>query len=128
MAARLSQNKSIKICDMSETITFEQLPTAVNLLNKKLDNIEKLLKENKQQPAEQPDQLLTVEEAAEFLNLKVQTIYTMTSRGLLPFMKKSKRVYFSRLELMEYLKGGRNKTVKETAKEADKYLPENKRR
>ena len=78
-----------------------------------------------EQPTETPDQLLTVHEAAEFLNLAVATVYTMVSRGELPVMKRSKRLYFSRIELMDYLKQGRRKTLAETASEADQYLKSN---
>jgi len=79
-----------------------------------------------EQPTETPDQLLTVHEAAEFLNLAVATVYTMVSRGELPVMKRSKRLYFSRIELMDYLKQGRRKTLAETASEADQYLKSKK--
>jgi excisionase family DNA binding protein len=75
-----------------------------------------------EQPTETPDQLLTVHEAAEFLSLAVPTVYTMVSRGELPVMKRSKRLYFSRIELMDYLKQGRKKTAAETASEAESYL------
>lgn len=106
-----------------ETLSFDQLPTAVSQLNKKLDNIERLLLEkNEQQPTEQPDQLLTVQEAAEFLSLTVPTVYSKVSKGELPVMKRSKRLYFSRLELMEYLKAGRKKSNAEIEAEADTYL------
>jgi hypothetical protein len=37
-------------------------------------------------------------------------------------MKRSKRCYFSKAELIEYLKGGRKKTGAEIEKEAEKYI------
>jgi len=51
-----------------------------------------------------PDQLLTIQQAAEFLSLSVPTLYSKVSKGELPVMKRSKRLYFSRIQLMEYLK------------------------
>jgi excisionase family DNA binding protein len=51
-----------------------------------------------QQKSKSPDKiekLLTVQEAAEFLNLSVPTIYLKVSKGEIPFMKRSKRLYFS---------------------------------
>lgn len=57
--------------------------------------------------------LMTIQAAAEFLNLTVPTIYSLTSRHLIPFMKRGKKLYFSRKELTEYVKSGRNKTVNE---------------
>jgi len=108
---------------MAEILTFDQLPTAVNQLSKKLENIERLLlQKNEQQPTEQSDQLFTVQEAADFLNLTVPTIYSKVSKSELPVMKRSKRLYFSKIELLNYLKQGRKKTFAETASEADKYI------
>jgi len=114
---------------MTENLTIENLPTAVSQLSKKLENIERLLlQKNEQQSTEQPDQLLTIQQAADFLNLTVPTIYSKTSKGELPVMKRSKRLYFSRIELMEYLKAGRKKTVIELATEAGTYLNNHKKK
>ena len=71
---------------------------------------------------EQAEQNFTVSQAADYLNLAVPTIYSMVSRGELPYMKRSKRLYFSRLELSNYLKEGRKKTVAETVSDARQYL------
>ena len=71
--------------------------------------------------ADQAEQLLTIQEAAEFLNLTVPTIYSKVSRSEIPVMKRSKRLYFSKLELISYLKEGRKKTLAETAREAELY-------
>lgn len=69
-----------------------------------------------------PDQLLTVQEAADLLKLTVPTIYSKVSRGELPVMKRSKRLYFSRQELMDYLKTGRKKSNAEIEAQAESYL------
>ena len=42
-------------------------------------------------------------------------------------MKRSKRLYFSNYELMDYLKQGRIKTNSELDQEADSYLQKTKR-
>ena len=75
---------------------------------------------------EQPEQLLTVQEAAQFLNLTVPTMYSKVSKGELPVMKRSKRLYFSSTELMEYLKEGRKKSNAELEQEAAAYLSNKK--
>lgn len=98
----------------------------------RLGNIENLLLDlrSNQQTAEtatNEKDLLTVSEAAEFLTLAVPTIYSMVSRGTLPFMKRSKRIYFSRTELMEFLKAGRKQTTAEMAANADQYIIKRKR-
>ena len=102
--------------------TFEQLPQAVNQLYEKLTNIEKLLQDRSTDPQAEADELLTVQDAAKFLSLSVPTIYGLISKNELPVMKRSKRCYFSKIELINYLKLGRKKTNAETQKSADDYL------
>ena len=70
------------------------------------------------EPTNQPEQLLTIREAAELLSLTVPTMYSKVSKGELPVMKRSKRLYFSRTELLEYLKDGRKKSNAEIEREA----------
>ena len=97
------------------------------VIEARLNSIETLLldlKHTSQELGEQPetDELLTVQDTAKFLSLSVPTIYTLISRGELPVMKRSKRCYFSKVELINYLKQGRKKTFAETASEAVTYL------
>jgi len=104
-----------------DTLTFEQLPTAFTHLFNKVENIEKLL-QKKQEAQPESDQLLTIQQAAEFLKLSVPTIYGLVSRSAIPVSKKTKRLYFSRQELTTYIKEGRRKTVSEIEAEADCFL------
>ncbi len=83
--------------------------------------------QNNNPTTEQPEQLLTIQEAAQFLNLTVPTVYSKVSKGELPVMKRSKRLYFSSTELMEYLKEGRKKSNAEIEQEAEKYLSNNRK-
>jgi excisionase family DNA binding protein len=75
-----------------------------------------------QKVIEPNDELLTVEQAADFLKLKKTTVYSLISKGDIPVMKRSKRCYFTKDELIEYLKQGRKKTITDIAKEAEQYL------
>ena len=113
---------------MEHTLTFDQLPNAVQQLADKLENIEQLLKKRSDQPPPPPpEQLLTIQEAAKFLSLSVPTIYSKVSKGELPVMKRSKRLYFSRTELLQYLKAGRKKSNAEIEQEAEAYLNEKRK-
>jgi excisionase family DNA binding protein len=95
-------------------LTFDKLPEAVTMLIKEVSELKSLLIEKQEQPTtDQPEQFLTIQEAAEFLSLSVPTLYSKVSKGKLPVMKRSKRLYFSRTELMEYIKEGRRKTRSE---------------
>ncbi len=102
------------------------------VIEARLSSIENLIldlkhKPTKVEPTDQPEQLLIIQEAAEFLSLTVPTIYSKVSKGELPVMKRSKRLYFSRTELLEYLKDGRKKSNAEIEQEANAYLLNNKK-
>jgi excisionase family DNA binding protein len=103
------------------------LENPFKVIEARLSSIENLILDLKHQPrtsvvTEPPEKLLTVQEAAIFLSLTVGTIYSKVSRGELPSMKRSKRLYFSTVELMQYLKEGRKKTYAEIEQEAEEYL------
>lgn len=111
---------------MVQNLTFNDLPTAVTTLTNEVYELKRLLTQKQEQkPTEPLEQLLTVQEAAQFLNLTVPTIYSKVSRGELPVMKRSKRLYFSSTELMEYVKEGRKKSNAEIEAEAEAYLSNN---
>lgn len=113
---------------MEQNLTFNDLPTAVTMLTKEVSELKSLLIKKQEQPTtEQPEQFLNVQGAAEFLGLTVPTIYSKCSRNELPFMKRSKRLYFSSKELMEYLKDGRKKSNAEIEQEAEAYFSNNKK-
>ena len=103
-------------------LTLDQLQTFITkAVNEAIGNLET------PQPTEQADKLLSVKEAGAFLGLAVPTIYSKVSRGELPVMKQGNRLYFSSIELMEYIKDGRQKTNAEIEAEADAYLSNKKR-
>jgi predicted DNA-binding transcriptional regulator AlpA len=83
-------------------------------------------KASKHYETEDNDELLTVEDTAKFLHLSIPSIYGLIHKGQLPVMKRSKRCYFLKKELIEYLKQGRKKTIverdAEIKNERDGYL------
>jgi excisionase family DNA binding protein len=107
---------------MDEPLTFENLPRLVSKLHEEIRELKKtILNLENSFDVEQKEQLLNVKESAEFLNLSVSTIYTKVQKGEIPFMKRGKRLYFSSIELMAYLKEGRQATYDELIKVAEKY-------
>ena len=104
-----------------ESITITQL--SLLELETLLDNsIKRVLSIYHPTVQSEADQLLTVVQAAEFLSLSVQTVYGLISKGAIPCMKRSKRVYFSKAELINYLHQGKRKTSSEIEAEADSFL------
>jgi excisionase family DNA binding protein len=113
---------------MEQVLTFEKLPEAVKMLTKEVSEMKRLLMDKQEQTTtDQPEQLLSIDEAAEFLRLAKPTLYSKVSRNEIPFMKRGKRLYFSRTELMDYLKGGRKKSQEEIREEVDSFLANKKK-
>ncbi len=68
---------------------------------------EKVLQEPK-------DQFLNIDEASVYLSLAKQTLYGYTSNGIIPFIKRAKRVLFLKSDLEKWLMEGRKLTIQET--------------
>ncbi len=71
---------------------------------------------------ESVEEFIDVEQASKLLNLSKQTIYTKSSKREIPAMKRGKRLYFSKSELMQYIKEGKRLTNEDIEAEAVKYL------
>lgn len=69
-----------------------------------------------------PDKFLTIHEAADFLHLSINTIYGLTSRQVIPFMKTGKKLIFLEKDLIAYIKNTRQKTVAEIESDANAFL------
>lgn len=95
-------------------------------INARFDAIESLLldvaKAQRQPEIPPRDELFDVEKTAKFLNLTPATIYSKVSKGELPNIKRGKRLYFSRDELIKYLHAGRRKTNAEIEATAAAHL------
>ncbi len=77
-------------------------------------------------PTETPDQLLTIQQAGDLLNLSIPTLYGYVHRAEIPVCKKGKRLYFSKDDLTNWIKEGKKKTFAEISAEADLYLTKRK--
>ena len=112
-------NKTVLI-----SLPIEDLQTVI------IDCVNSCLSKNKQihtDQTKQPEQFLNIQETALFLKLSVATIYSKVSKRELPCMKRGKRLYFSSVELREYIKEGRKKSNAEIEQEAEAYLSNNKK-
>ena len=86
-----------------ENLKFEKLPESVTMLIKEVSELKRLLIEKQEQPTtDQPKEFLTIQEAAEFLNITVRRM-----RGIAAIVGFPVSPYFSRTELLEYGKARR---------------------
>jgi excisionase family DNA binding protein len=92
----------------------------------RLSNIETLLTGIKfpSQPAVDPtkDELLTIRQTAELLSVAVPTVYSYVHFRQIPCMKRRGRVYFSKSELLAWIKSGKRSTQDEIKTNALKSL------
>ena len=58
-------------------------------------------------------EIMNIDQAAVYLKMAKQTVYSMISRRLLPYFKRGKRVFFRKNELLTWLEKGRKFTKEE---------------
>ena len=59
------------------------------------------------------DELLTIESAADLLSVTVPTVYGYVHQRAIPCMKRRGRLYFSKVELLAWIRSGRRSTTDE---------------
>ena len=104
-----------------EPFNFDKLPEVVRVLFEKVEHLEKLLLELKPTIPED-NELLTVREAADYLRVSVQAIYTKVSRGEIPVSKPGRRLYFNKSDLKRWVGYSRKKSAIEINYEAKDRL------
>ena len=96
----------------------EHIPNPFQLLLDKLCMLERkvdALSEEKRFTLSEivKDDLLTVREAADYLRISTSTLYGLTSKCQVPFMKQGKRLYFKKENLRAWLENGSQQPVSE---------------
>lgn len=73
------------------------------------DSLKKVLLQSDFQNVENSTlpELLNVTQAAEYLNLAKQTLYGFTSKGVIPYLKRGKKLYFKKSELNKWISEGK---------------------
>lgn len=109
--------------NLMKTPTFESLPDEVNALRRDVNKILSLLEDSGNAGENfQGSPFLTLIEAATFLKLAPQTIYGLIHNKKIPCIKKGKRVYFTKEQLISWMESGRKKTSDEIAAECHPIL------
>lgn len=76
----------------------------------------------------EPDEIGSIALALEITGLAKQTVYGLVAQSKIPYMKRGKKLYFSRKELTEWIKQGKRKTLADIEAEADNYISSRKKR
>jgi len=68
------------------------------------------------------DEILNIDQAAEFLKISKSTLYTLTSQKRIPHFKKGKKLYFKLSELLLWIESGKKMTQEEFDKMSEERL------
>lgn len=91
------------------------------------DAMEQLLKGKSSKEPNFEEDFLSAEQAASFLKLKLNTIYSKAEKGDLPFYRSGKRkLLFSKKELEHYVAKRKVKSLDEINYEVENYINKNK--
>jgi len=100
-----------------EPFSFDKVPEVIRQLFEKVEKIE-LLIGNLQPKDPDENQLLTIQEAAEFLKVTVPSLYSKVSRKEIPVNKPGRRLYFYKNDLLDWVRANKKKTNTELQSEA----------
>ena len=104
-----------------EALKFDQLPNLVADLKKEVLELKALLL-LKAEPQTESNNPINIKEVATLAGLTVPTLYGYVQRNEIPYNKKGNRLYFFKSDIIEWIKSGRQKTLKELAFDADTFL------
>ena len=94
----------------TNNLSFDQLPKAVGELLTKVDYVISRLDEKKDadgaSTAQDDDQMMTMDEACQFIGKKRSTMYSLTSERRIPYRKRGNKLYFFKKELVEWIQSG----------------------
>jgi len=97
-------------------VTPEELSSKIaSIVDSKIKNL---------QSSDQIEKPIDINEAAKFLGLSVSNLHLKTSSRTIPFHKtggNKSKLYFFKSELIEFIKDGRVKTIKELGLEGEEF-------
>ena len=106
----------------AQELNFEKLPNAVGLILREVEEIKRMLINNK--PRSEPDtKRLSINEAIKFFSeqgvrISKSKIYKLTSERKIPYDKFGTRVLFRQEELIDWIENEMNLSTKSEKKQA----------
>ena len=98
---------------MTSNLPFDELPNLVSSLVSEVNGLKSLLLK-KEQPRKVDSKIpISINEACKLLNLSKSTLYGYCQQSLIPQYKQSKKLYFYKSELLEWINNGKVKTINE---------------
>ena len=104
-----------------EALKFEQLPSVVAILTTEVRELKALLL-NKAEHKNDIETPIQLDEVTPITGLSKPTLYGYVQRNEIPYHKKGNRLYFFKSEIIDWIKTGKQKTLKELEAETDNFL------
>jgi len=80
---------------------------------------------NEQIQSDHREEVLNADQAATYLHIAKQTLYTLTSKRKVPFYKNGKKILFRRGDLDEWLNRGKQQEIRHISKEGQLFTKKN---
>jgi predicted DNA-binding transcriptional regulator AlpA len=104
-----------------EVLKFEELPNLIADLKNEVSEMKALLL-NKAELQPEIETPIPLDEVVPITGLTKPTLYGYVQRNEIPYHKKGNRLYFFKSEIIDWIKTGKQKTLKELEADADTYL------
>jgi len=101
--------------------TYDQLPSFMKNIDERLDRMEELLTKAFSTKISD-EEYISAKAALALLKFTLSTLYSKVFKREIPFYKQGNRLYFSRIELLDWVKDGRRKTLIDIDISADKII------
>ncbi|GEN71200.1 helix-turn-helix domain-containing protein [Chryseobacterium lathyri] len=101
--------------------TFDQLPNILKRIEERLDSIENILLDRIQKESNDIE-FIGAKEACKILKLSLPTLYSKVCLREIPFYKKGNRLHFSKVELLEWIQEGKEKSLNELHENGKDFL------
>jgi excisionase family DNA binding protein len=89
--------------------TMQDADVSLMSLKEELQQLRQLVEER----VYPPDTILTAKEAATFLQVSIHTIYCYVTAKKIPFYRQLGYLYFSKIELVQWVKSRKGKSISE---------------
>jgi excisionase family DNA binding protein len=102
-------------------LTFEQTQQDVAEVKKDLKELKVLLL-NKAETQPEIETPINIKDVSKLTELSVPTLYSYVQRNEIPYYKKGNRLKFFKSEIIDWIRTGKQKTIKELEADAVTYL------
>ena len=108
---------------VNEELTFNELPSTMALLLRKVEGIERQIQQMQVSFAKNQEQdsnahvPMSLTEACEFLKMKRSTMYYHLERGSIPATRKGKSYILFKDELLKWIESGRTNPIPKSLEE-----------